>query len=260
MEETQATDTKTGGFLNDVVVPRSKIYVSSLKDEKKQQFTYNMANGSTHFYLILRSGQHYTQDLITSCRSRLRCYNCSAPIENQVYFYPSDYTKFSEFICCPIPHCRPGCALRTLQDLPNHHDLLSNFYLMYGAHIICAPPRFLLYTPGGVDLEQYHRMMDTNLVVQDEPPNVRSFLAPTYVSCTFMQGHQLVKDVVTLIEEMSIESRTSVGPSKARDNSGLKVLELRRTDLLSTDLSKTFAIDPSSHRLSSPSHRSDFDM
>jgi hypothetical protein len=70
-----------------------------------------------------------------------------------------------------------------------------------------------------------------------------------YTSCTFLKGHQLVKDVVALIGELSMESKTSVGPTRNRDNSKLNVVELPTNDLFKTYLSDTFSIDSASYRV-----------
>jgi hypothetical protein len=248
MEESKGSSTSTGGFLDDADFPRSRIYVSTRKPQESKKYTFQTKEGSFHFFLALNSGANYSQEIISNCKGSLSCFNCSKPIEKQIYFYPTEYTKIGEFLCSPIPHCRPGCCLRSVQDHQNNYDLLSNFYLMYGSNVVCAPPRFLLYVPGGLTHEKYHHTLDDNLVVQEETSIVRSYLAPVYVSCTFLKGHQLVKDVISLIEELSIESKTSVGPSRSRDNSKLNVVELPTKDLFKTKLSETFTIDPSSYR------------
>jgi hypothetical protein len=91
-------------------------------------------------------------------------------------------------------------------------------------------------------------MVDDHLVVQEETSTVRSFLAPVYLSCTLLKNHQLVKDVVSLIEEMSIESKTSIGPSRSRDNSQLHVVELSTPNLFDSSISEMFKVDPASYR------------
>jgi hypothetical protein len=250
MEETKVGPDTTGGFLDDTDFPRSKIYVSTKSGKQKKKYTFQTKEGSFHFYLAFNPGVNYTQEMVSNCQGQLKCYNCAGQIEKQVYFYPHTYTKHAEFVSSPIPHCRPSCVLRTVHDIPNNFDLMGIFYLMYGSTVSCAPPRHLLYVPGGLSHEAYHHTIDDKLVIHEEQGNtVRSYLSPMYTSCTFLKGHQLVKDVVALIGELSMESKTSVGPTRNRDNSKLNVVELPTNDLFKTYLSDTFSIDSASYRV-----------
>lgn len=248
MEEVKINSYGVGGYTEDVDFPRSDIYISSKQGDEKKLYTFRTKEGSFHFFLVFNPGTHFTQEEVKDCKGDRLCFNCSQPIVGPIYFYPTEYTKLEEIICSPIPHCRPACALRSVTDIKNNFDLLSNFFLMYGPDISCAPPRMLLYVPGGLTIAQYHSMINDGLIVHEECQIVRSFLAPVYMSCTFLQGHQLVTDVVSLIEEMRIESKTSVGPSRSRDNSKLNVMELPTKDLFNTVLADTFSVDPSSSR------------
>ena len=248
MQETKTTESSTGGKLEDVDFPRSDIYVSANINQKKEMFKYHTKEGSFHFFLMLNAGVHYTQEQVEHCNGYYDCYNCGRAIMENVYMYPEEITARSETICSPLPHCRPSCCLRTVEDIPNNHDLKACFFFMYGGNIRCAPPRMLLYIPGRLTLEEYHDTIDNSLVVQQETNIVRSFMAPTFLSCTFLKDHQLVPDVMALIEEMSIESKTAVGPGRTRDNNHVNIVNLSTTDLTKTGLSKTFVIDPSSFR------------
>ena len=248
MEETKVTKEKAGGFASVVDIPKSNIYISGNKQETKKKFLCQAKEANFHFFLILNSGQNYTQEMITSCDGSIFCFNCNQSIHGQIYFYPTDFNRFGDPSCVPIPHCRAGCALRSCMDAPNNHDLISNFYLMYGNNVVCAPPRVLLYIPGGLSLKKYHEMMDNCMVVQEERKNIRSFLAPVYISCTMLKDHQLVTDVVSLIEELSIESKISIGPSRSRDNSQMNVVELETPDLFKTPICSMFSVDPASYR------------
>lgn len=248
-EETKEEMFETTGFEREVEIPLSKIYVTQHNADQKQKYTFITKEGSFHFLLLLNAGAHYTQELIDHCGGAYRCYNCCNAIQNKIYFYPTDYTKLGEFMVSPIPHCRAACALRTVIDLPNNFDILSNFHLLYGLNVTCAPPRHLLFIPGGSSSEEYHSMIDDSLVVESDQKMVRSFLAPLFFSCTFLKDHQLVKDVVALIEEFSIENKTSVGLGRTRDNSQMTVIELPTRDLFNSRLTTTFAVDPSSYRI-----------
>lgn len=248
MQETKATDTSSGGFLKEVRFPRSKIYVSTRSKSRKKKYRFKSKEGSFHFFLRLDAGKNYDQETVLKCRGKYRCLNCSRAIQEAIYFYPIEYTKKAEFVCDPAPHCRSSCALRSAMDTKNNFDLNSIFYLMYGANVVCAPPRRLLYLPGGPSVEEYHKMIDDSMVVNEETKQLRSFIAPVYFSCTFLKNHQLVPDVTSLIEEVTLDTKISVGPSRSRDDSDLTVVELPSRDPFKTRLSETFSIDPASYR------------
>jgi hypothetical protein len=248
MQRTPSTQDTSGGHTEEFSFPRSKIYVSSDKEKPNKKYIHKTKEGSFHFFLVFTPGENYTQEGIENCEGTKNCYNCNILIKEKIFFYPIAYTKVGVPVCSPIPHCRPECVLQTIDCVPNNHDLKTNFYMMYGPNYTSAPPRFLLYVPGGLTLEEYHNTIDDNLTIVEEEKGVRSFLAPMYISCTFLKNHQLVKDVISLVEEFSLESKTSIGPSRMRDNSDMEVVDLEPKNLFDTKLSKMFDIDPSSYR------------
>jgi hypothetical protein len=140
---------------------------------------------------------------------------------------------------------------RTVQDLPNNADRLTNMFLMYGANITCAPPRFLLYVPGGFDLVKYHQIIDDQIVVQEELPFTRSLHAPIFLTFTLFKDHQLVPDVVAYIDEMLTEKKNTIGPARNRDNSDLKILELEPKKLTQSKLAEMFQFEPASFQRNS---------
>jgi hypothetical protein len=78
---------------------------------------------------------------------------CSKPMQKKIFFYQTKSSKIGDFLClprCTRPHCLTGCGLKSVQDHPNNYDLSSKIY--YGSDAVCAPPRFLLYVPGGLGL------------------------------------------------------------------------------------------------------------
>lgn len=245
------------GSYRDVAVPRSNIYVSSSSNSGssggavKQKYKFQCADVSSfHFFLILKTGNLYTQEDVEECKGKYNCYNCSRKIMKRMYFYPEIFDpQTNEPTCNPIPHCRKECMYRTVQDMANNADLLTNLFLMYGHEMICAPPRFLLFIPGGLTVEKYHQLIDDGIVIQEEEPYIRCFHAPIYMSCTLFKDHQLVPDTVAFIDEMMVERKNAIGPSRIRDNSDLKVLELEPKQLTQTKLSNMFNFEPSSfHR------------
>lgn len=249
---TPGEEGKVGGFFRNVQVPRPNIYVSAAQSadsrqhpgpRKKYQFHTDM--GSIHFYLVFRA--KYTQEQIEFCDGRYPCYTCQRPITGQIYFYPEYFLpQTEEPVCNIIPHCRAACAHRTVHDLPNNGDLLTNFSLMYGPDVPIAPPRWTLYVPGGYSSEEFHARIDNGMVVQEEEKNVRSFHAPVFVSCSLTKGHQLVPDAVGYIDEIQVESKRALGRSRARDNTGLVVKDLTSKKLDNTKLTQMFNIDSSS--------------
>jgi hypothetical protein len=239
------------GTYRDVPIPRSNIYVSSNsganKGSVKQKYKFQSDVSSFHFFLVLKTGDLYTQEDIEECKGKYSCHNCHRKIMHKIYFYPEIFNpQTNEATCNPIPHCRTACLYRTVQDMPNNADLLTNLFLMYGHEIICAPERFLLSIPGGLSEEQYHKVIDDNLLIRKEEPYIRSFHAPIYISCTLFKDHQFVPDTVSFIDEMMVERKNAIGPSRIRDNSDLQVLELEPKQLTHTKLSEMFNFEPSS--------------
>lgn len=272
---------KVKGFYRDVQVPRSSIYVSAQNQSQnvhqkpastltqKRKYVLKSHSGALHFYLIMRADDNYTEEDVSNCQGQHDCHNCGRPIFGPICFYPEKIdAKTREPTCNPTPHCRPGCAYRTLQDLENNSDLLTHFFLIYGPDVTCAPPRFLLTIPGVLTpepkrfpeesltawktrrqklrWERYHQIMDDQLVVQKECSYIRSLKAPVYLSCTLFHNHQLVPDTVAYIYETTIDRKNAMGPSRTRDNSDLKVVELPPKSLKKTKLSDMFAVEASS--------------
>jgi hypothetical protein len=234
------------GFLHKPEYPISRVYVS----DEKRAYTCVPKSDPTkviHYFLIHDAGAHYTPEIVKNCKSRYRCYNCSQPIENQIFFYVLDYDTMGQFTCSPIPHCCEECALRTITDIPNNSDLLSNFFLMYGPTISCPPPRVLLFLPGGLSLEQYHECAAKNVRIEEDSLQVRSFLAPKYYSVTMFENHQLVQVAKDIIDAMALESKSSIGPQRSREQSTMNVVTMPINNGLS-NLASTFVLDPASTR------------
>ncbi len=231
-------------------MPRSSIYVTSstAPTETKQVFKFQTDVSKFHFYLILKCGVHYTQEDLEHANGKYQCHNCGRKIQDQVYFYPERFdVHTNRFICNPTPHCRTACVYRTLQDLKNNDDYLTNFFLMYGNQVNCAPDRFLLSIPGGLSLEEYHRSIDESVVFQTHPQHIRAFPGPVYVSCTLLKDHQLVPDVISYLEELNIDPKCSnIGPARDRDDSTIQVKTLSPKSLRDSQLSKVFPMDPRS--------------
>jgi len=241
------------GAFQNVQIPRSSIYVSSSAEKKeleiegKKKYKFESNVTSFHFYLILRAGVHYTEEDVLQCQGKYKCCNCTRPIMGQIYFYATEFDcQTNEPTCNPIPFCRPECVYRFLQDLPNNADLLTNFFLLYGHNIICAPERFLLFVPGGLTNEEYHKVIDDQLVLQSHPSYIRGCFGPVFISCTLFKDHQLVPDTIAFLDEMQIQTKNTIGPSRNRDNSDLKVIELPPKKLVDSKLGEIFSFEPSS--------------
>lgn len=223
-------------FLNSL---RSDIYVSGRDPRDTFRDVPQFSNGApTHYKFVLQCAEHYTQEMITQCNERLRCFNCARPIANKIFFYPLEYTTDNYFVCSPLPHCSASCALRSVKDLPNNFDVQSSFFTMYGPDVIVAPPRALLYLPNGPSLEEYHRMCASSRVVQAEQPAVTSFIAPYMVSSTFMKNNQVIPHTLAWIAGMSDE-RTAQLASTRDEHQNIKVPD---TELSTTAISSVFPV------------------
>lgn len=212
------------GCLQNPIFPKSKIYTSGNSDvnmesdakhdaatvhtqdypkpkpEKNQTFEFNNV-ASKHVIILFTPGTHYTNEIISNCGGKYRCYNCQRWITEQIFFYPTEYQLEEDtFLCSAIPHCAKHCALRTVHDVPNNFDLLSVFFLLYGSGVICAPPRYLLYVPGGLSIEEYHQFVQQGQVLNSESRLIRSFIAPMYISSTLLSGYQLNPMVVNMVD------------------------------------------------------------
>lgn len=251
--------------LVNVEIPRSTIYVSTpnnaasvnLNGENKAQDHHDMIRQRyniksdlkmAHFYLILQRGHLYTDAEIENCQGKYRCANCIRPIPGRIYFVPVKLRHpTQEAECEATPYCRAECVYRAVQDRKANHDLITNFGLVYGLEIRCAPPRFLLFGPGALTADQYHQLIDDGLTVQEEDPNIRSFLGPTFVSVSLLGAdHQLVPEVRAFIDASEVEHTNSVGPSRNRDNSSLDVVSVKPKSLTQTQLAKAFNVDKNS--------------
>jgi hypothetical protein len=83
---------------------------------------------------------------------------------------------------------------------------------MYKSIVYSAPPRSLLYVPNGLTLERYHALIDSEIVVDEEPPNIRAFMAPLYISSTFLKDYTLPQSTVSSIDTVLTERRVFLGP------------------------------------------------
>jgi hypothetical protein len=224
-------------------VPRSKIYVN---ESVTKRYHFDKLVTGNHFFLVMPSGSLYTDTAVASCQGAYSCFNCTKSIEGRIYFYPQEYSTRNEFYCNPLPHCRPECARRTVQDINNNYDLLSLFFLMYGGDVVCAPSRTLLYLPGAMDLDQYHASVDDKLVLVCETPHVRSFMSPVYVSCSPLQDHQLVPNSIATIQEMIMDDKTTIAVPRKSDCADMTdENELAAPDPFNTKMSHIFELDPS---------------
>jgi hypothetical protein len=246
MEDVDATEFSSGGFFRKTVFPESKIYVSS-GSEIKRSFVIaaEPPDAVIHYFLIHDAGANYTEEMVKNCQGNLSCFNCNSPIKTQIYFYPQEYTQLGDFICSPLPHCCKPCMLRTITDIPNNSNLLSNFFLMYGPNVKCASPRECLYLPGGLSLEQYHDMNE--VTIEPDSREVRSFLAPKYYSITMFKNHQLVDDSKKVIDFLTTETKSSIGPQRAREQNDMTVVVMPTSNNLST-IPLVFNLNPVSNR------------
>ena len=149
-----------------------------------------------------------------------RCYNCHGPIVHPPIFYPKRFTKNGEPMPTKLPHCRVECALRTVNNIPHNTALKVAFFQQFGGDVLASPHRSLLYLPGSISLESFHAVIQDNLVVEIECPNVRAFLALTFVSQTFLSGHTLAPNVLQLQKELDVHNATqeenSSSPARLR--------------------------------------------
>jgi hypothetical protein len=256
MQEPNITNFSSGGFPIEPDFPRSQIYISDNKkknnqyEQKQKKFKLVTPVGKTHFYLVLTVGKNFTPEEVSNCQHKYNCYNCVSSIEKQIFFYPIQNAIHNSFICSPIPHCSPECCLRTITDLMNNQNLKELFFLLYGGSIVCAPPRSLLYVPGGYTIEEYHATSANNQVVTVESTsNIQGFLAPLYVGSCMIDpdnGYKMVTEHAAFIDECKLQSKISVAPERTRDNKSLVVKNLSPLSFEENTISNIFSIDPSS--------------
>lgn len=242
--------------------PHSTIYVSSSSSSSSssappksslQSFEIDSDVSEYHFHLIWLPGDHYTTDPneknkinINQCQGKCECM-CGRQIQGRIYFIPLESKPPNGMVCSPVPHCRPGCVLRSIEEGGrNKSFLLTQFYLTYGKDIIMAPPRFMLKTPGGLSLDEYHAKMDQGVILQDHPWQTLPFFAEIYVSSTLFQNHQLVPDVVNFIDQRTEDKKTAMAQARKRDDRTLNIVSLPPKRLDQSRISELFAMDPGS--------------
>jgi hypothetical protein len=241
----------TGFYKDDIELPLPNIYISpdpsdDSYNKRIQRHSY-ISNNSQHFYIVLTVHKHYTDEDIQNCNGKYKCYNCQRNIQKRMYFYPMKQNHQDIMIMNPIPHCRPECVYRTVQDLPNSEHVLSLFFLFYGPDVICAPPRHLLFVPGGFTIEEYHNVIDNNLVVHQEEEGFRMCFSPLFVSCTLFKNHQIPDDIVSFIDEMNQEKKETIGPNKEHlEIDKMNIIPIKKIPLREAYPSTIFQIDPNS--------------
>lgn len=232
---------------HELPLPRSKIYVTADPPASAAHTRFKTPISASHFLLVLQCGHLYTAEDLADAQGRYRCYNCSRPIHGPIYLLPERFNpQTNEPTCRPIPHCRTSCVYRTVQDLPNNGDLLTNLFLMYGHDMVCAPPRFLLYVPGGFTLDQYHEAIDQRRTYETNDPLIHVFVAPLLVSCTIQHDHQLLPEAVDYIDALRATKKATIGPLKKSGTPEQVVVPLAPKRLTETPLSAVFQPDPAS--------------
>lgn len=230
---------------HEIDLPASTIYVTedgTSMPAGKPRFKTPISD--THFLLILKPDL-MTQESISDCKGEYRCLNCGRLIFGPIYFVPERYNpQTNEPTCKAIPHCRKSCVYRTVHDSHNNGDLLTNFFLMYGHDVVCAPPRLMLFIPGGYTLEDYHRVIDEGKVVEEQDNLVHAFLAPILIACTVQKDHQLLPDAVRYITELEAKKQATIGPTHKQPKTSIVALPPKI--LSQTPLSQVFTMEPAS--------------
>lgn len=193
----------------------------------------------------------YTIEEVLQANGRFSCGQCDRPIHGRIYFYPKKQLTTGEFVCDPVPFCRPECALAAVNESPQRFDLLAVFALMYGVAVLAAPHRRLLKVKGGLTLEAYHAAIDARRMYTEDSDVVVQLLAPLYITCCLMDPatHQPVPSALRLLEEIRLDQKTHLGPQRLRDNlafplSTVHALPPKMLD--QTSVSQTFPVDPRS--------------
>lgn len=224
-------------------LPRPVICISEKKKEK-QKITQTFKKRKYHFILLLTCGQNYTRERILQNDFQDACFNCSRRVKGNLYFYPVDYhEKMERFISNPLPHCRPECAKRTMMGKDNNTDCLNFFKLMYG-NVIPAPPRELLYIPGGDSLEEYHKKIDDKIVQETFENYIIPFFANMYVSSTMVgEDFKILKDIHNSMYEYSQINQASL--SQRRPAADRNTVSLSFKDPSNNHLKSIFSLDNS---------------
>lgn len=139
------------------------------------------------------------------------CYNCGVLITGKPHTRPRTRQSGGVFGCDQVPCCRPGCLLRVCYD-EGDTSSLGYFREIYGTEVVCAPPRSLLYIPGGMDLKIYHRSMDSNKHIIEEPVDIRTALLPTIVTTVYIEEYPMLGDV-TMDKSKSHEINPGTTPT-----------------------------------------------
>lgn len=185
-------------------VPVSHVYSNESKQQPSSSSSllkFNQDGMKETIYFFLVFYVQFTQEEIDCCNGKRKCYNCNNLILHRIFFAPESHIN-NTFGCFPFPHCRKACARRTIEDLPNHCNYITYFTLMHGV-VLPAPPRCLLYL--GVEIDVYHKMIDDNILVQQETSShVRSVLCPVYISTSFMlPNYTMPKEAVLCSDGLS---------------------------------------------------------
>ena len=150
----------------------------------------------------------FSDDMIHNCQGKCQCYNCNRPIQGRICFRPLSLNAMEQIMVSPIPHCSPSCVMRSIKDGSyDAQDHMMLFYILYGKDVVCAPPRALLYLPGGLTLDQYHSHTFT---AEELHQNVS--LSPKYTIEV-----QSLQEKSMLFEKVHSESNTSTTPTNLLD-------------------------------------------
>jgi len=235
----------------DVRIPFPPIYVSGKHASANERLVYNQ--DKTHpivFHVTLNP--NYTNDEVNNCNGRFSCTHCDRPIPTQIYFIPKKCLVTGEFVYDPAPYCRVECCFRGMLDIPNNYDLKSVFMMRYGKTIRAAPPRRTLKVKGGFTLDQFHDFIDSFQVMEEEPKHIRSFICPMYLSTSIMDGFQPITEVLRLMDELHIEKKTVMGPSKTRDNEALNIVTIDPKQIDKTPVAQSYSLERSSFETGRP--------
>lgn len=257
-QDSVANSDAAGSLMNSISTPQTQvqlplppIYVSGKHASHQEKMIYRQSK--THpvaFRLILNPG--YTDDEVNQCQGRYSCMLCDRPIPHRMYFIPKKQLVTKEFVCDPVPYCRVECCFRGMLDTPNNFDLKTVFVMMYGKKIRAAPPRRTLKVKGGFTLDQFHEFIDSLHTMEEEPQHIRAFICPLYLSSSIMEGFQPLTEAQRLMDELHIERKTVMGPSKTRDNEALNIVTLDTKYIDQTPVADSYPLEKSSFEAGRP--------
>lgn len=151
--------------------------------------------------------------------SNYKCYNCNATCSDEIIRFPIEYDhktlqyKFSE-----LPHCRYSCALRTVMEYGyNCFQYKMLFHKLYGRNIKVAPPRSVLYIEDGMDISNYHNLIDKEIIVEEIQNNTRSFIAPTTYNMAKTVDSMLTSGSLNDIDSFVMNETSIDNPRKHDD-------------------------------------------